>query len=151
MLEFFRAAQELGVAHTVRDSLWITATLSALHLFGVTLVGGAALLSGLRAGGLLWREQPLEAIVRPAVRAIAAGVVLAMATGVFLAAPRAVSASRNGFFQWKMASLLVVIVVQSFVYRRIGRNGQAPAAASLLGAAACLSVIGAGAAFILLE
>lgn len=151
VLQFFRAVQDLGVAHGVRDSLWITAALSAVHVFAVTIVGGGALLSGLRAAGLFWRDQPLEAIVRPAVRAIGAGVVLAIATGIFLAAPRAVAASRNGFFQWKMASLLVAVAVQWFVYRRLSRGGSAPAAASVLGAIACLSAIGAGCAFILLE
>lgn len=152
MDDFFRSLEHLAVARAVRDSLWLTASLSAAHLLGVTLVGGGALLSGLRAAGVFWRDEPLDSIVRPAVRAIACGVLLAIATGVFLAAPRALSASRNGFFQWKMASLFVALAVQSYLLTRtLPGRGHVSAAVTLVGAAACLSVIVAACAFILLE
>jgi hypothetical protein len=152
MSELLTSIEHTRIALTVRDSLPITATLSALHLFGVTLVGGGALISGLRALGVLMRDRPRATILRPAVRAILGGLLIAIPTGLLLVAPRAHSAYMNGFFRWKMLSLLIVLVVHLFVYRRVTADRrEVPGVVSVVGSAAVFSVIVAGGAFILLE
>jgi hypothetical protein len=117
----------------------LTGLLSATHLVGMTLVGGGALIAGLRRAGLLLADQPLAAIGLTSRRLITIGVSLSIATGLLLFSARASTAAVNGTFQLKMC--LVAIAVALHVTRR------AEAVSSLL----WYAVILAGCAFILLE
>lgn len=141
-----------AAASAVRNSLSITAWLSAVHLLGVTLVGGGALVAGLRFGGLIFAAQPLAAIARPAGRAILAGLVISIATGLLLVSPRASASAANGFFQLKMASLAAAAACD-LVLRRRGARAASPAWAAAGVARSILYglVVAAGCAYILLE
>jgi hypothetical protein len=139
-----------ALALRVRDSLLLTASLSAIHLLGVTLVGGSALFSGLRLAGLLLRDQPIETILRPAGRTIALGLLLAMGTGVLLVLPRLSGAVQNEFFRWKMAFLAAALLTQWAGFRRLAA-GRPSRGLALVTSSACLAIVVAGAAFILLE
>jgi hypothetical protein len=143
-----------GVATTIRGSLTLTASLSAFHVLGVTLVGGGAFVSGLRWGGLLFSEYPIAEIVRPAGRAIVIGLSISVATGLLLFATRASMAVENGYFQLKMSLLFGATVCQILVYRRVTPVGAFAGSTrfiGMLGAAMYLGVVAAGSAFILLE
>ena len=140
-----------GVARAVRDSLALTASLSAVHLVGMTLVGGGALVSGLRWAGLLFADHPAAAVMRPAGRAIGLGLIISVVTGVLLVAPRAAASAANGFFQWKMTFLIAAAACDVFVRRGSGVEGRAATAAGLLRSVLYGAVIVAGCGFILLE
>jgi len=53
MAGFFPWLESTGIATTVRDSLLLTSTLSAVHLLGFTLITGGAFVSNLRLLGVL--------------------------------------------------------------------------------------------------
>jgi hypothetical protein len=139
-----------ALALRIRDSLMLTASLSAMHLLGVTLVGGSAMFSGLRLTGLLLRDQPIETILRPAGRTIAVGLCLAMGTGVLLVLPRLSGAVQNEFFRWKMAFLAAAVLSQWAGFRRLS-TGRPSRGIALVTSSACLAIVVAGAAFILWE
>jgi Family of unknown function (DUF6644) len=140
------------LALSICDILWLTAMLSAVHLLGVTMVGGGALLSGLRLGGVIFQDLDVAAVVRPAIRWILSGMTIAAATGALLFAPRASAAVGNVFFQCKMAFLAVAAILQLIVDRRLaGGDGFSVRTSGILGSVACFGVILAGSAFILLE
>jgi hypothetical protein len=63
------ALQHSWVAHAVGESQMLTASLSSLHLIGLTLVLGSAVLSNLRVMGLLLADLPVPDVTRPAWRA----------------------------------------------------------------------------------
>ena len=138
------------MAGAVRDSLWLTASLSAIHLLGVTLVGGGALVAGLRFGGLIFSDQALRAVARPAGRAILLGLVISVVTGALLVSPRAAESAANRFFQAKML-LLLAAAACDVVVRRLGYGERAAASAGLLRSLLYGAVLLAGCAFILLE
>ena len=141
-----------GMASAVRDSLGLTASLSAIHLVGVTLVGGGALVAGLRYGGLIFADQSLGAVARPAGRAILLGLTISVVTGVLLVSPRASAAAANRFFQLKMLCLLGAAACDVFVRRRgYAVPVRFATSTGLIRSVLYGAVLAAGCAFILLE
>jgi hypothetical protein len=139
------------LALSIRDTLWLTATLSAVHLVGVTMVGGGALLSGLRLSGAVFQDLDVAEVVRPAVRWILSGMTIAAATGTLLFTPRASAATANTIFQCKMVFLAIGAILQLMVYRQVSTGAGSVRVSGILGSVACFAVIVAGSAYILLE
>lgn len=124
------------LAVTVRDSLFLTALLSGLHVVGMTVVSGGALVRGLREA-----DAGVTAVLR-----LALGVSLF--SGTLLLLPRAASATANDYFLAKMALLAAAAIVEGLIaFRRGGVRQRLLLCSALLWAGvACL-----GAAYILLE
>lgn len=147
-------AETWGLAQAIAQSAVLTGTLSGLHLFGLALILGGALLCALRCAGLLFADHPVEATVPAFASGISAGLVLSVATGLLLLAPRASTALGNSFFQAKMALLAAALVFHVAVVRGIGVR---PASSRWLRPGGAISltlwlaVTLAGSAFILLE
>lgn len=153
MAGVFGWLQGTMIAATVRESVLLTASLSAVHLLGVTLVGGGALAAGLRSGGLLLADRPAAEVTRPAGRLILLGAAIAVTSGLLLFAPRATDAVKNGLFLTKMTLLTVAVACHLLLYGGDRWSSNLPVfrAARVLGAALWLSVAAFGCAYILLE
>lgn len=155
MASVFVWLESTRVAVTVRDSLMLTGALSSVHLLGFTLTTGGALVANLNLLGVLLRNRPPIVVSRPATRGILAGLTISLLTGVLLFAPRATTASENGFFQLKMALLLAASAFHLAVHQRVVRRDATGVALRRLTAGIGLLLwIGlalAGCAFILLE
>lgn len=108
--------QATGVATAVRDSVILTATLSAVHLLGFTLATGGAFVSNMRLLGMVLRDRSVLEVSRPATRGVALGLLISVVTGVPLFAPRALAASANPVFQAKMALLAAAAAFQFVVH-----------------------------------
>jgi hypothetical protein len=143
------------VANAIRDSLMLTATLSAAHLLGFTLVTGGALLANLRCLGVLLPRQPLNEVMRAATRGIALGLAVSVLTGALSFSTRATAAAENGIFQLKMSLLVAAAVLHFAVQRRFGRaarpEGGVVRLTGALGLGLWVGLALAGCAFILLE
>jgi hypothetical protein len=143
------------VATTIGESPTLTGFLSAVHLVGLTLLVGAALVSGLRLLGLLLPDRPVPDVAGAAGRGIPLGLAISLVSGLLLFSPRASQLVGNGFFQLKMALLVVAAVFHAARYRhatrRVGAGRLALAATGALGVALWLGVVLAGCALILLE
>ena len=92
-----------------------SAMLSALHAIGFTLVMGSALMVNLRRSGMLLGMVPLQSLVRPGHRALAAGLVISVSTGLLMFAPRASATVANPTFQLKMLLLVSAVGLQSIL------------------------------------
>lgn len=150
----FETLQHSALATAISNSLWLTAGLSAVHVVGFSLVSGGALVGNLRLLGVLFAERPLLEILAPTRRGMAVGLTLSVITGGLLFSARAMSASRNEFFQLKMLLLMAAAAAQYVVQRRAIANdeeGLALKASGLLGLALWIGVGLAGCAFILWE
>lgn len=151
---FFGWMETTSVAVTVRDSLLLTAGLSAVHVLGFTLVTGSALVANLTLLGALFRGRPIVEVTAPAARGVALGLAISIATGMLLFAPRATPASGNGIFQLKMLLLVSATAFHFTVHRAVTRRTAAVwirQATGAVGLALWLGLALAGAAFILLE
>lgn len=149
------ALQASWLARAVNESQLATASLSALHLLGFTLMMGSVMLCSLHLLGLLLAEQPTAAIVRPAARALLAGLCLSVVTGVLLVMPRASGAVMHTTFRLKMLLLVLGVLLQVFVVAPLAVRAHAGVWTRRLSGLASLMVWGgvavAGCAFILLE
>lgn len=154
MAAFFVWLEGTRMAIAVRDSLMLTAALSAVHLVGFTLTTGGALVANLNLLGLLFPDRPPLEVTRPASRGIALGLTISALTGVLLFAPRATVASVNGIFQMKMLLLVAAVVFHSLVHQRVARTATSSSMRRCTGAVGLVLWVGlalAGCAYILLE
>ena len=122
MTSFFAWLEGTPLALTVRDSLMLTGSLSAVHLIGFTLTTGGALVANLNLLGVLFPDRPPIEVTRPASRGMAVGLAISALTGVLLFGPRATVASVNWIFQLKMALLATAVLFHVFVHRRVARS-----------------------------
>lgn len=136
----------------------ITSGLSSVHLLGVVLIGGAAIITGLHSCGVLFGQRPLAEIVRPAIRIVLLGLSISVITGVLQFVPRAVTAAGNSYFQLKFLMLLAALACYLLLYRRVTRPRSQVDERSkwtrflgVVGSLLWIGVVVAGSAFILLE
>jgi hypothetical protein len=148
-------AETTTLATTIGQSLLLTASLSAIHLLGFTLVTGGALVANLRLLGALLPQYPVIEITRPASRGIALGLAISIATGLLLFAGRATAVSANGTFQLKMLLLVAAALFHFTWYRRVTRRDAATVrllrVTGAIGLSLWLGLALAGCAFILFE
>ena len=149
------ALQASWLARAVNESQLATASLSALHLLGFTLIMGSVMLCSLHLLGLLLAEQPTAAIVRPAARALLAGLCISVVTGLLLVMPRASGAVMNTTFRLKMLLLVLGVLLHVFVVAPLAARAHAGVWTRRLSGLASFvvwaGVAVAGCAFILLE
>jgi len=147
--------QSTRIAMAIAGSTNLTGFLSGLHLLGMTLVVGAALVSGLRMVGVVLTDRPVSEVTSTPVRAMVIGMMISVTSGLLLFSPRGPVAVENSFFQAKMALLGAAILFHFAVYRGVSRQDDArPAAARFAGALGLIlwaAVAVAGCAFILFE
>ena len=152
---FFAWLQETTIATTIAQSTLLTGLLSGIHLLGLTLLVGGALVSGLRLLGVLLSEQPVTEVSGTAARGMTVGLAISVTTGLLLFAARASTAAESGFFQLKMVVLLTAAVFHFAFYRSVARQGTAQQHvlqfAGALGLMLWFGVAVAGCAYILFE
>jgi hypothetical protein len=105
------AVEATALAQAVRMSVALTASLSAVHAVGFTLIMGGALLSHLRLLGALLTQRPAHEIVSLGTRTISVGLAINVVTGLVLFASRASAAAANGTFRLKMLLLVASVAV----------------------------------------
>ncbi len=143
------------IASTIADSTLLGGLLSAIHLLGMTLLVGGALVSTLKLLGVIFPEQPVSDVTTATDRGMILGLTISVGTGLLLFAPRASEIVQNSFFQTKMLLLLTAGLFHFAVRRRVtGERHSAPGLRRFAGAcgfALWFGVALAGCAFILLE
>lgn len=147
--------ESTSVATAVGGSLMLTASLSAIHLLGFTLLSGAAFVLHLRLVGVMLQRTALLEVARPAGALVAIGLTVSIATGFLLFAARATSVAANGIFQTKMSLLVLAVVWQASVQyslaRKTPRSLRSARAIGSIGLMVWLSLAVTACAFILLE
>jgi hypothetical protein len=119
ILELCRWIQYSAPLVAMRDSPWIFPVIATIHLFGLTMIGGAVLLVDLRLLGLGLRHQPVALLAREGERWLLRGLFLAMSTGILLFMCFATKYYYLTFFWVKMAALILVVALTFSVRRRI--------------------------------
>lgn len=123
-MSIFAWLESTAVASAVGGSLMLTASLSAIHILGFTLVLGSALVLNLRLLNVVLPQLSLIEVTRPVRRAIAWGLVVSITTGLLLFSTRATSAVQNSTFQLKMSLLLALVVFHFSIQKKITMQQQ---------------------------
>jgi hypothetical protein len=150
----FAWIESTSIATRIASSEMLTASLSATHVFGFTLVMSGALVANLRSLGVLLARRPALDIVRSANRVILLGLAISIVTGALLFSARATEVSANGTFRLKMALLLFAALFHFTVQRRLSAPLGAMQTARVISAISLSLWLGlavTACAFILLE
>jgi hypothetical protein len=143
--------QATRIAMTIGESTSLTGFLSAVHLLGLTLLVGGALVSSLRMLGIILADRPMTDVTAWPGRGMIVGMVISVGSGLLLFAPRASAAAENSFFQVKMLLLSAAIAFHFAVYRGASRRTDDAKLPGGVGLILWFGVAVAGCAFILLE
>jgi uncharacterized protein DUF6644 len=151
---FFSQIEASSVATTIRDSTILTGGLSGLHLIGLTLLVGSALVSGAALGGLVVNDQPVAELTRAARRASIVGLCISIVTGLLLVSFRLNMSTASRAFQLKMLLIVTAALFHFFIYTPAARGRRSVLSPGIAGGVAFLlwfSVVLCGCAFILFE
>lgn len=123
VLEVLTAIQDSSIAHAIsKTDHLVAAGLQIVHVLGLIFFLASLVLISLRAVGWALADQPIPQVARDTSRLMWAGLFLTALSGtlMFVATPKLY------YFNWafvlKMALVLVAIVVQATLFRRIARG-----------------------------
>jgi hypothetical protein len=122
MMPFFEWCETTLVGTVVRESLWLFPAIEAIHLVGLTLLGGSLLVVDLRLLGLGLTTQPIAEIAVAAQRWTVIAIAVMVATGVPLFLSEAVKCYYNPSFWVKMTTLPVALLFTFAIRQPMARN-----------------------------
>jgi hypothetical protein len=151
---FFSQIEASSLATTIRDSTILTGGLSGLHLIGLTLLVGSALVSSAALAGFVTNDQPVAELTRAARRVSVIGLCISIATGLLLVSFRLNMSIASRVFQLKMLLIVTAALFQLVVSTPAARGRGSAFPPGLAGGIAFLlwfGVVLCGCAFILFE
>ncbi len=117
LLPLFEWCEASWLGQLVRTSTWLFPVIEAVHLLGLSLLGGVVLVVDLRLLGVMLREQPVSTLGRGLQPWLNRGVALMLSTGFLLFISEAVKCYHNPAFRVKMATLPLALAFMYFVRR----------------------------------
>ncbi len=122
MLAFFEWCESTLIGVAVRESLWLFPMIEAVHLLGLSLLGGVLLVVDLRMLGLGLKAQSIAELARQTRPWLVASVLAMVATGVPLFLSEAVKCYYNTSFWVKISTLPVALLYTFLVRQRIAAD-----------------------------
>ena len=114
--------QGTPIAHLISKSNHLVgATLQIIHIWGFVLMLASLLLVSLRVVGAILTERPVADVARDGTRLLWIGFVQAFTSGLLMFSASPLLYFPNPAFKWKMLLLLVAVLLQLTLYRRIVR------------------------------
>ena len=147
LLDLFESLEQSGIGMLVRESLWLFPALEAVHLLGLSLLGGSLLLVDLRLLGLGVRSRTSEQMMTAAQPWLLISLLILIGTGVPLFLSEAVKCYYNYSFWVKMSALAIGLLYTFLIKHPVIRRGAVPAGRAGLGILSLgvwLTVAGAG-------
>jgi hypothetical protein len=132
LLPFFEWAEGTGIGRTIRESLWMFPILEAIHLVGLSLLGGALLVVDLRLLGWGLKDGTIARLNRQARPWLLGAVALMLGTGVLLFLSEAIKCYYNTAFWVKITTLPVALGFTFVIKDRFARNAAYTSADSQL-------------------
>ncbi len=129
LLSVFQALEATAAGEAIRGSLWAFPVIEAVHLLGLALLGGAALMVDMRLLGLGLRSQPSSQLYQDANRWVVLGLVLLLPTGFLLFVSEATKCYYNVAFWVKMVSLLLAVIFTFTIKKRTALADLGPTSA----------------------
>jgi len=126
VLDLLTTLQDSALAHTIsKTDHLVAAGLQIIHVLGLIFFLASLVLISLRAVGWALADQPVQQVARDTSRLLWIGLVLTALSGtlMFIATPKLY------YFNWafglKMGLLLLAVIVQFGMFRRITKNESA--------------------------
>jgi hypothetical protein len=122
VLPFFEWCEATWLGTAVRESVWAFPVIEALHLLGLSLLGGALLIVDLRMLGLGLTRQSIAELARDARPWLITSLTVMVSTGVPLFLSEAVKCYYSTPFRVKVIALPVALLFTFLVRDRVARN-----------------------------
>jgi hypothetical protein len=119
LLPYFEWIEATALGNTIRQSLWLFPVIEAVHLLGLSVLGGSVLIVDLRMLGTGLRNHAIPRIARDARPWFVGALVVMLLTGWALFTSEAIKCYYNFSFWVKMTTLPVAIAFVFFVRDRI--------------------------------
>lgn len=138
VLAWFEWFESSGLGLVVRESVWLFPVIEAVHLLGLSMLGGAVLLVDLRLLGAGLTATPAALLARQVRPWLTASVVVMTASGVLLFLSEAVKCYYNQAFWVKILTFPVAIAFTYAVRQRVAESADTSRATATLTATASL-------------
>ena len=139
LLQLFKWLDNTGIGQGIRGSTYWFPAIEVMHLIGLTLLYGAVLMVDLRVLGFGLRRQPVQRVARQITPYTIFAILIMLATGIPLFLSEALKCYDNQAFWFKMGSLLLAMIFQFTVHRKVVSSEGQPSVAMKLGA--CISML----------
>ncbi len=126
LLPLFESLESTGLGLMVRESVWLFPVIEAVHLLGLSLLGGAVLLVDLRLLNRGLVGTPVQALATHTRPWLIAAVVVMFLTGVPLFLSEAVKCYYSPSFWVKMLTLPIALGFTFFVRQRVAESETTP-------------------------
>jgi hypothetical protein len=123
ILDVLTAIQDSPLAHAIsKTDHMVGAGLQIIHVLGLIFFLASLVLLSLRAVGWALQDQPVEQVAKDTSRLLWIGLALTAFSGtaMFIATPKLYYF--NWAFGFKMALLLVAVIVQATLFRRVAHS-----------------------------
>jgi len=136
LLSFFEWCESTGLGLIVRESVWLFPVIEAVHLLGLSLLGGAVFLVDLRLLGAGLTGTPVAQLARQVRPWLTSAIVVMVVTGVLLFLSEAVKCYYSQAFWVKITTFPIAIAFTYAVRQRIAEaDTTSRTTAALTGAA----------------
>ncbi|HUE87530.1 MAG TPA: DUF6644 family protein [Vicinamibacterales bacterium] len=129
LLPYFEWVEATALGNAIRQSLWLFPVIEAVHLLGLSVLGGSVLIVDLRMLGAGLRNHAIPQIARDARPWFAGALVVMLLTGWALFASEAIKCYYNFSFWVKITTLpvaiLFVFLIRDRIAARAGMNATA--------------------------
>lgn len=119
LLPLFRWAETSRLSLEIRASTWQFAVLEMVHLIGLTMLLGSLMVLDFRLWGWGMRRQPVGDLARDLRAWLLSGMALVIGSGIFLFFGEPMKLYGSAAFHVKMMLLLLAIVFQFTLFRRV--------------------------------
>ncbi len=121
LLGLFHWFEATGIGIYGRRSSYFFPAVEVLHLFGLTLLLGTALVLNLRMLGATMRAQTIADVARGTNRLVWLGASISIVSGLLLFLTEAIKCYYNVAFWYKMGLLAAAIIFQLAIHQRLSK------------------------------
>jgi hypothetical protein len=122
LLPFFEWCETTFLGTVIKESLWMFPVIEAIHLVGLSLLGGALLVVDLRLLGFGLKDGTIAELNRQAKPWLLAAIAIMLSTGVLLFLSEAIKCYYNTSFWVKISTLPVALAFTLIVRDRFARD-----------------------------
>ena len=126
LLALFEWCEASWLGQVVATSNWMFPVIEAVHLLGLSVLGGALLVVDLRLLNVMLRDQPVATLMRGVRPWLNRSVALMLCSGFLLFMSEAVKCYHNPSFRVKMATLPLALAYTYFVRQRVAQRDTGP-------------------------
>jgi len=105
--------------HGVRASVWLFPFIEIFHLLGLGVLGGTVVIMNLRLLGFRFRGQRVSGLARDVYPWMVSSLAVMLVSGFFLFSSEAVKMYGNRAFRAKMVSLVLAVIFNFTIYRKV--------------------------------